>query len=394
MAQEQIRIEKIRVKELHDFACRILDRTKDNDIIPISKHRALAYSKNPYADDNDIGLLVAYMGNKCIGYLGIMPGLLRTGNKFSKVYWFSTWYVPLEFRKTSVGSLLMMNALSVKYDFLANAPGMSREAQRVYRALHFHELGPLDYYMITVERLNWFYVAFRLLQRILNKIGIDFEILDNLTRASVFIFTPIRRIIYDLLLHNQANQQIKNISYKEVSEIDDYLMQIKHRANSTGFYRDTDIINWMLKYKWILEPDKIETPKLNYRFAYVQDVFRYIALKVYSPDGKDYKGFMVLSVSSENLKTVLKVLDFCFLNRDDYKYIVSLALKYARTYKATNIVLPGSLATYIKDGVLMKFLLHKEYIFYFCHPKSRNSPLATSLNDIELQFCDGDIPFW
>ncbi len=186
MSDKKIRIERIKVKDLHEFACRTVSRTKENDVIPITKHRALAHTNNPYADENDIGLLVAYIGNQCIGYLGLMPGLLKEGDKFSKVHWFSTWFVPPEFRKTSVGLLLMMNALSLKYDLIAT--GISNETERICRGLGFHELGPLDYYVINVDRMNFLALTFRLLRNILSKIRIKSKITDAIIRASERIF--------------------------------------------------------------------------------------------------------------------------------------------------------------------------------------------------------------
>jgi hypothetical protein len=143
-------------------------------ILPIGKPRALAYATNPCADENDIGLLVAYLGGQCIGYLGIMPGLLRRGDQFSKIYWLSTWFVPPEFRKTSVGLPLLLNALSLKYDLVVC--GMTDEAERVYRGLRFRELGQLKYCIINFEILNLLGLGLRVLRKILRKLGVQFDL--------------------------------------------------------------------------------------------------------------------------------------------------------------------------------------------------------------------------
>ena len=53
--------------------------------LPITKHRALSYSRNPRADEDDPVLLVAYQDNRVVGYLGILP------EKFSVTALFTKW---------------------------------------------------------------------------------------------------------------------------------------------------------------------------------------------------------------------------------------------------------------------------------------------------------------
>jgi hypothetical protein len=388
---KKIKIEKIKAKDLYKFTCQTLSRAKASDVVPITKHRALSHTNNPCADENDIALLVAYIEDKCAGYLGIMPGLLRIGDRFSKVHWFSTWYVPPEFRASSVGGMLIVNALSLKYDIIIT--GINRAAERVFRNLGLHELTPVEYYVIDINRINPLILILRLSQKILSKIEIKSGI-TNVFRTPERIFSPlIRKILYNIL-YSHYKEYIEEICYKEVDKINkDSIGQVGYNATATEFYRGIDIINWMLRYKWILEPDQAEVSNLNYNFGNIQDVFKFITLKIYSSNGKNYKGFLVLSISSKNSETVLKVLDFHFSNQTDYKYVLSLALKYARAYPADYIKFPKSLSVYIKGGILTKFLLRKKNRIYFYHPKDRNSPLAISAKDINLNYCDGDTAF-
>ena len=108
---QDIRIDRVKVKELFDFACRIIEKEKDSGVIPITKHLALAQAKNPYADEMDDGLIVAYFNGRCAGYIGLIPGLLRNNDEFSKVYWASTFYVAPQYRTAGVGLLLLKNLL-------------------------------------------------------------------------------------------------------------------------------------------------------------------------------------------------------------------------------------------------------------------------------------------
>lgn len=353
MDDGQIRIEKIKASQLYEFACRIYNENRQGDVIPITKHRALAQAHNPYAGRDDIGLLVAYSGGRCIGYLGLLPGLLKAGLTLSKVYWMSSWFVLPEFRKRPAALTLMMSALSLRYELMAS--GMSRESELIYRALGFRRLGPLDYYAINTYRCN-----------------------------------PLKRAFYGGIY--KAGRE--EISYREVDKISEEAFgRVSNSPSVNSFYRGSRVINWMLQYRWIAEPDTAEPEDSGYYFSSVRDKFRYIAVEVYSADGKDYKGFAVFSISVKNPLTVFKVLDFGFLNQADYKYVLIIVFKYARGYLADRIEFPSALAGYARGGILKKFLLRRKELNYFCRPKDGNSPLARASNDIALNYCDGDIAF-
>jgi hypothetical protein len=162
---------------------------------------------------------------------------------------------------------------------------------------------------------------------------------------------------------------------------------------STEFHRGTEILNWMLNYRWTKERDKLEISDQNYYFSEARDIFKYIAVKVYSTDRMDYRGYLVFSFSAKDFYSVLKVLDFHFSNREDQKYVALLALKYARIHQAGHVELPESVVTYLKDSPILKFLAQGKKRIYLFHPKDSNSPLATFSADVELNYCDGDTPF-
>jgi len=385
MFDEQIRIERIKVKALYEFACKAYNKAAKDDIIPIAKHRALAYANNPYAEKDDIGLLVAYMQEKCIGYLGIIPGKLRIGDAFSKIYWFSTWFVPAKLRNTGAGIFLIREALLLKYDIVVT--GVSEKAERVYRGLGFREIGPLNYYIIAVDRMNFLSSAIRLLRGVLRKMGIRFKIFNTIIKLSNYIYSPVKQLFYNILLKSLKG----DIRYEEVKEIHpEDISSASNNLSSTEFYRGIDAINWMLQYKCVLESHKAEPLDYNYYFSEIRDIFKYIVLKVHSSDKGDYKGFLVLSITSKNMRTVLKVLDFHFFKKIDYKYILFLALKYAKLYLADHIEFPDTLSAYIKDSALAKLLLYRKERIYFCYPKNKSSPIVTSYDNINLNYCDSD----
>ncbi len=389
---ERIRIQKIKSRDLYKFACQGLDEVKRDNIIPITKPLALALANNPCAGADDIGLLVAYAGDKCLGYLGLMPGLLKVGNSISKIYWFSSWYVPAKFRATSVGGMLIINALSLRYDIVTT--GLSRAAIRVLRGMGLPELRPLEYCVIDIYRINLLSYIFYLLQRILTKIGVK-QIITNsaFCLPERFLSFPVKKVIYNVLsfLHKHKGE---DISYEEVSALEEKsIEQTQPNINSAKFYRNVDVMNWMLKYNWMPEYDKAEKVDLNYYFFKIRDVAKIVAVKVFAGNEKEYKGFFALSISAERMKRTAKVLDFNMFNKNDYKYIAPIMFEYARKYLADYIELPKDLERYINNNIVERVLLRKKKRVYFCRPKDKNSPLALFRDDITLDYCDGDIAF-
>ena len=61
-ADRPLRIEEIRVKELAQFAERHFDDGLRGQVVPISRLRAAAHAANPYADPDDVTLIVAMRG--------------------------------------------------------------------------------------------------------------------------------------------------------------------------------------------------------------------------------------------------------------------------------------------------------------------------------------------
>jgi GNAT superfamily N-acetyltransferase len=390
MDPKEVKIEEVNVKDLYTFACQISRQYEDKSIIPITEHRALAQTKNPYADENDVGLLVAYIGKKCIGYIGILPGLLKIEDRFSKVYFPSTLYVTPEYRRYGIGKVLVLHSMALNYDLVFT--GVSESADRLYRKLNLYELESLEYSVIDFNRVNIFLFASLLLKKILKGIGIRSIVSDKAARISRVLFSSFKKLLYRIVLSGQE-KRLDEISYREVSKIHEEDMRGKDNAQFIEFHRNASVINWMLQFKWVEKRDEEKLEDLDYYFSSVRESFKFIALKVFSSDEKDSKGFLVLSVSSNNLNTELKLLDFYCSDHADFKYIFSLVLKYARIHNADSIVLPDSLNRYIKSHKFVRLLIRRRKRTYFLYPKNEKSPLATLKNKITLNYCDGDTPF-
>jgi GNAT superfamily N-acetyltransferase len=104
---QSIRLDLVKVKDLHAFACDFFAKPDGQVTSPTTIPRALAQSKNPYADADDIGLVIAYAGKQCVGYGGILPGVLKSARGITKIYWPSSIYVLPEWRRRQVAQKIV-----------------------------------------------------------------------------------------------------------------------------------------------------------------------------------------------------------------------------------------------------------------------------------------------
>ncbi|UCF95239.1 MAG: hypothetical protein JSW39_14165 [Desulfobacterales bacterium] len=105
------------------------------------------------------------------------------------------------------------------------------------------------------------------------------------------------------------------------------------------------------------------------------------------------KGFLVLSISRNKSKTVVKILDFYFRNPADCKIAGFLALRYAHDFLADRIEFPVALEFFFKSHPLLSWLIKKQERLYLFHPHCQDSPLARSVGDIDFNYCDADTAF-
>jgi GNAT superfamily N-acetyltransferase len=393
MGQDEIRIERIKTRDLLAFTNHYLERATQDSMIPITMQRAEAHTCNPYADEEDVALLVAYDGDELVGYFGIMPVLLKDGVSLHKAYWFSTWLVSPKLRGKSVGSLLMKQALSLNQDYLIVGSGPARQVSRKFG---FLEREPLEYYELDLtgtKKLNPIVALLRLFRKLLHPFKVDVEINNSLTRGFERVVGKLTKHIFIRLLLAKHASRLQEIGYREAQEVREETEGQWKNLPEASLYRAPKVVNWMLKYPWQVAPGKSRTEHLPYYFTDVRQLFRQIALEITSPDGKEYKGYIVFSVSDIRSDIVLKLMDIRLANREDEKYTLPLVLKYAQTFHADRIDLPKEQAESLAGSFLKSILLQKKFRVTQCHPKDDQSPLAKAWPRMQLNYCDGDMAF-
>ncbi len=395
MAGNDINIKHIKVGELLDFAKSTIDNSTPGQFIPITLQRAIAHANNPYASENDVGLLVAVdEDEEVVGYFGIMPMMLRVEEELYKTHWFTTWSVSSKVRGRGVGTQLMEEALKLDYDYLIVG---SIHARRVCEKYGFWEREPLRYYLVDMSgmrNLNPLPLFLRLVRKAMHLLKIRKEILisNSMTQWLDGIISPVTKSFFYRLLSRKLAGYFRGLEFQEVSQIrSEFPKQVDRPA--IELHRGIEAVNWMLSYPWIVKTGNSSTEDMDYYFSDVRPLYRQVAVEVtYPPDGA-YQGFIVFSVSQKGDTIAVKILDFRLRDTTQYPFILALAVHYGRLNNADTIEIPDEVALCLETSILGKMLLQTKLRIYQCRPKSENSPLARAWYNITRHLYDGDMAF-
>jgi hypothetical protein len=86
-------------------------RLWQEDVLPVSRHRAASQCANPRAKETDVILLTARLRGRLAAYLGVLPDRIALGGTEHRIGWLSTWWVAPEAADTGAGALLLFHAL-------------------------------------------------------------------------------------------------------------------------------------------------------------------------------------------------------------------------------------------------------------------------------------------
>jgi hypothetical protein len=156
------------------------------------------------------------------------------------------------------------------------------------------------------------------------------------------------------------------------------------------FYRGPEVVRWRLNYPWITERPEEATE--GYYFSDYRELVRFVIVELSSTDGLKL-GHVILSISRHQGRTTVKVLDRFVNSSDEPRLLVAAGLSYAKRYRADRLQLPEQCSPFLKEMALLRWTIRSRTRLYFCHPSRKGSVLPTDLDQIRLDFCDGDTPF-
>ena len=383
MVEQKVRIERVLVKDIVDFAKRHAEADARGQVVPISKLRAAAHAANPYADSNDVCLLVAMRGEDCVGYLGLMPGMLKVEDKLHKLYWYTTWYSGDDGQQAGAGGVLLLASLSLGYDIVG--ADLDEVTVPYYQRLRFQPLGPLPYLELSLDRLDPLGAPWLALRVLLRRRGRKMRVVDT---AFAMCRNVSRTIFYSLFSSTIANES-SGLKFRELSELP--ADAAFNAGTGVRFYRGPEAVRWRLTHPWITdEPDEATQ---GFFFSDYRDFVRFVVVELESSSGEKPLGHLVLSISRHNERTTVKVLDRFLNGEDDPRILVAAGLKYAKLYRADRLLLPEQCGPHLDTTPMMRRAFRRKSRLYYCHPRRRDSILPADLDQIQLDFCDGDTPF-
>ncbi len=391
MNLEHIEIKPVILSTLSQFAEGFGDSNRFEQIIPITVSRARAQSKNPYAKPDDIVLFLALKNKQIIGYLGRFPGILSFKNDHYRVFWGSTFFLMDKFRGKGIGKQLLDAMVSLNQDFVVTR--ITPEADKVLKCYGMKVLGVLNYFQFRVEKVHFFKGLFGYFINNENIFAGNRQwAMALLKKAENFIYKLEKRLFYSAI-DGYANKLSHHYQVRVTDKISDTDFDQLQQTQQPFFYRGPELINWMIQNRWILSKNENVLNMRGYYFSDVRELFTYIALKLYCKTHHHYRGFIVLCISSNKGRTILRVLDHYFKTDDVISGACAAVFKYAQKYQADRIEFSNKMGCYLNSQNFFKKFLKKQHRHYLYFPKNIDSPLERLKNEIRFDYCDGDTAF-
>jgi hypothetical protein len=343
--------------------------------LPITKHRALSYCRNPRADADDPVLLVAYRDDQVIGYLGILPDMIFADDVGYKLGWLTSWWVDPTCATTGVGALLLFSALNA-YDQQVGVSGSSRVARKALDA---------SQKFMVIKSLQ----------------GLDIRLRLNATRYILRQLPPMKIFrglfnIFDCVMDDVVNfrsfiwhrrhDPLRGLTFEYISAIDEETGCFIQRHQQHDLTRkDKSDLSWIMNNPWIISAPHKDAMSKRYYFSSRASRFIYLGVKVFE-NQSEMIGFFLLKVRDDRMSVL-------------YSYCAS---RHAAA--VTAVVFHQALAMNVRILSLFDEQLVAGFSALGCpcwsaKKKSRGFALSKALADIplsnyRLQGGDGDLAFY
>ncbi len=342
--------------------------------IPISKHRALSYLKNPRISSSDTVMFLAYENNELVGYRTILPDYFYQNNNKYKIGWLSGNWVKPEKRRTGISTKLF-NAAYDEWDgnlaYTNYAPVSKAVYDKTSEFVKFQSIKGLRAY----NRFNF--------ADLLPPKSSFFQTIKPFLRFSDFIlnlFCDIRIIVLNNFL------SVKNIKFEYVNFIDDEITEfIKNKIDKEVCRRSQKELNRIINYPWIINQAIKDNYNKRYHFSSTDKRFNNFNIKIYD-DNEKLIAYLMLTVRNKRLS-----VPYCYYdnNINDvikiiYKHMLNMHLSMLTVYN-NNIV------KYLRNHST-PFLFKKKIFRNYFITKEANSKLSDN-QLFNFQDGDGDCVF-
>ncbi len=368
-----IEIKKIYKKDIPDL---LSDADFWNySFLSISKHRLYAHFKNPTSSEDDIVLLLSYLNQELVGYMGVYIDTINIDGTTQKIGWLSTWWVHPKTKGSGIGREIL-NTMYAENNGQIGISQFTPSAKRVY--------DKSGYFTNLKENLG--------LKAVLRS-NLSF-VIPTLYESAAKFYTPLNLIddfinffVNIKLQFNKSsiNKEVKKISVEYLNSIDhDVSLLIKQFGCKDISKKTPDFFEWLKAYNWVQQAPLLSLTKKNmYEFSMYDTDFQFSFLKIVKDN--ICIGFIVL----QKRKYVLKVL---FTYFDQGKYSSEIA----------NIIKLEAISTNTREIICYDEAICNEFkkssVFLYKTKKIKQSIISkvfskSDFDDVRVNFGDGDCCF-
>jgi hypothetical protein len=271
----------------------------NQSFLAISKHRLYAHYKNPSAVPDDVVLLLAYLDNELVGYMGVFIDKITFDNKESKIGWLSTWWVHPKTKGSGIGREIL-NTMYETQDGKIGISQFTPSAKRVYDKSGYFNTLKESKGVKAVLRSNLTFVV----PALYSKAKVVAPFLNG-------IDTAVNVLVNAKLYVQKSNisKKLKNISLEYLNFVDHETMEIVSLYSKNHISTKTAIFfEWLKTYHWVQEAPLLAlTDKENYEFSIYDKNFNIYLIKI-KEDGRCI-GLLVLQRRSKVCKILFAYYD-------------------------------------------------------------------------------------
>ncbi|HMO18063.1 MAG TPA: hypothetical protein PKA63_07500 [Oligoflexia bacterium] len=393
-------IKGISYSELIEYANEVANG-KHQGLIPIDRHRARQLVKNPLAANTDYALVIAFDSkNKCVGYMGLIPGVININGSNRKIAWTSTGKIS----KNRNASYLGMEFAKSYYDTIIST-GNNEISKRFYRRHNFNEV------KINLSRnfhaflIDPFLLSIKIITLIRLKLSKHkSEKSSSLTQKILLTISAKYRNILAGLIKLPSSEVIINQSSTLSREISTYLT-LKRKYS---FSHSNHSLEWIVNNPWFLslpireiynkseitnENDTLSINDIEKKYAFnsLSKKIKYKVISLKDKNGEILAG-LVCSFSEDNEKIILKILDYNASSIKAKKYLGYIIIRNFLQSNASIFTFPKD---FINDLGFLSFVLklsianYNDYFFW-----SNDETFLDNIQNLSFSMLDGDSPHW
>lgn len=343
--------------------------------LSISKHRLYAHYKNPNLDDNDIVLLLAYLKDELVGYMGVFIDRILIDTTVKKIGWLSTWWVHPKTKGTGVGREIL-NTMYAENNGQIGISQFTPSAKRVYDKSGYFTTLKESRGIKAVLRSNLSFVIPTLFPKT-KKLNNLFNHID----CFINFFIDLKLAFQKAFL----TSKLRNITIEYLSVIDDESLSVIHQFNKKDISnKDKAFFEWMKAYNWVQKAPLLNfTNRDKYEFSMYDHEFEFSYIKINQEN--NCIGFIVL----QKRNYVSKVL-FTYFDDTIHTNIVSDIIKLQAIIQNTREIIC------YEDAICINF--KKSTLFLYKTKKVKNSIISktfnrTNFDSVRVNFGDGDCSF-